>query len=77
MTDRHGATNCQWATPTLLLQPPLWLEASGRPWSCLRDAGPFILDTTEICATCPRWEPQRQSGHVVACSDGYGPNVVG
>jgi len=61
MTDKHSAANCQWATPTLLLQPPLWLEASDRPWSCVRDAAPSILDTTEICAACPRWEPHAQS----------------
>ena len=54
--DRHSAATCRWATPTLMLYAPLWFEAENSPWSCLRDAAPRTLITTDGCQMCPRWE---------------------
>ena len=56
ITSQRRASNCRWATPTLFLPAPFWFDAEGYPWSCLRDAAPCILTTTDPCATCPRWE---------------------
>jgi hypothetical protein len=42
-----------------LFQPvPTWLDASDRPWTCVRDASAGPLETTEVCVDCPRWEPR-------------------
>lgn len=56
MEMKHSAANCRWATSTLFLPAPLWLGAWDAPWACTRDT-PRVLDTFEMCATCPRWEP--------------------
>jgi hypothetical protein len=50
------AGNCLWATPTLFLAAPVWFNAEAFPWTCLRDADPHCLATTERCEACPRWE---------------------
>ena len=55
---QRTASNCRWATPTLFLPAPFWFDAEACPWSCLRDADPRVLATTDPCATCPRWEPR-------------------
>jgi hypothetical protein len=44
--------------PTLLLAPPLWLDADDRPWTCMRDDEPHELESTEVCRRCVRWEPR-------------------
>jgi hypothetical protein len=54
--DRHQAANCRWAAPTLMLPAPLWFDAENSPWSCVRDAAPRALITTDACEACPRWE---------------------
>lgn len=56
---RAAAAQCRWATPTLLLDPPLCYEAGDSPWTCVRGAEPRPLDTTETCADCAQWEPRR------------------
>jgi hypothetical protein len=55
---QRSASNCRWATPTLFLRAPFWFDAEACPWTCLRDAAPRVLSTTDPCATCPRWEPR-------------------
>jgi hypothetical protein len=55
-TTPHSASNCRWAVPTLYLAPPIWLAAWDTPWVCLRNSTPRPLETTGLCATCPRWE---------------------
>jgi hypothetical protein len=55
--DGRHASTCRWATPTLFLAPPFWFEADNAPWTCVRDVTPHVLDTTEPCAICGRWEP--------------------
>ena len=78
MAEKHGAANCQWATPTLFLDPPLWLEASSRPWTCVRDDTPAVLDSTEQCAACPRWDPRVESHRAwrEAVDDRTAPTLV-
>ena len=56
---RHGASTCQWATPTLFLDAPFWFEAQQYPWTCAHDAAPHLLGTTEVCANCRRWLMRR------------------
>ena len=60
MDDRppvvKSAHNCKWASPTLLEPSPRWVEAEARPWTCHRDLEPRALETTDVCADCPRWE---------------------
>ena len=58
MDRNHGAATCRWATPTVDLPAPAWLEAADRPWSCLRDGTPHPLESTEGCNSCDRWEPR-------------------
>lgn len=57
METTHGARTCRWAVPTLFLPPPIWMGAWDAPWVCLQNAQPRLLDSTEVCAACPRWEP--------------------
>lgn len=57
--EPHGASTCRWAEATVFLAAPFWLDAEHRPWACLRDAMPRVLDTTEVCVRCSRWEPRR------------------
>jgi hypothetical protein len=40
----------------LFLPAPLWFEAEMSPWTCMRDTTPRVLDTTDRCTNCPRWE---------------------
>jgi hypothetical protein len=63
--DRKHAANCRWGTPTLFLSGPLWLEAWDAPWTCVRDVTPCLIDTTEACATCARWEPRHMTSDPV------------
>jgi 2,3-bisphosphoglycerate-dependent phosphoglycerate mutase len=53
----HHASTCRWAVPTLFVPVPFWWEAEDRPWTCVRGA-PRTLETTEVCADCPYWEPR-------------------
>lgn len=57
MERRHTATSCRWAVSTLYLDSPLWLQSWNCPWSCLRDTEPRLLETTDECRTCSRWQP--------------------
>jgi hypothetical protein len=57
----RGASTCRWAVPTLLAPAPCWFEAERAAWTCLRDDTPRLLDNTDECADCPRWEPGRSS----------------
>jgi hypothetical protein len=53
---RHAA-NCKWARPTLQEADPVWLLAEERPWTCVLDGVPRVLESTEACEDCPHWEP--------------------
>lgn len=56
MWHPHGASTCRWAQPTIFLAHPIWLDACDKPWTCLHDDVPRPLDSTDVCATCSRWE---------------------
>jgi len=56
MAKTQSAGNCKWATPTLFLEAPIWLDAESCPWTCTRDRDPRVLGMTITCATCTRWE---------------------
>jgi hypothetical protein len=59
MDQESGVVSCRWARPTIRLPYPVWLEADGKPWTCLRDQEPRPLEDTDVCRGCPRWEPRR------------------
>jgi hypothetical protein len=59
--EKRTPQNCRWAEPTLFLTTPEWLEAWNTPWACHRD-GTRLLESTEECAACPRWEAQVEAG---------------
>jgi hypothetical protein len=56
MDDQHTAATCRWAAATLHMPAPVWLESWDRPWTCLRGPSLRPLPTTEVCASCSRWE---------------------
>ena len=56
--DTRQTCRCKYATPTLFLRWPLWIDSWSWPWSCIRDGGPRVLKTGEVCQTCGRWEPR-------------------
>ncbi len=58
MDAHHGIDSCRWARPTLFLPYPLWLEAENTPWTCVRPMPPKLLETTDVCRTCPNVEPK-------------------
>ena len=58
ITKTARAATCRWATPTVFLAAPYWIEAESAPWACVRDTVPRVLGTTDQCAICPRWEPR-------------------
>ena len=55
---RMNAATCRWATPTLLLDSPLWIDAERSPWTCVREGKPRVLESTEPCEHCASWEPR-------------------
>ena len=59
MEQRHLPQRCKWAEQTLLQPMPLWLEAWTRPWCCLAQGEPRLLDTSDECAQCPCWEERK------------------
>lgn len=56
--EPHRASTCRWADATVFLDAPSWFDAEQKPWACLRDAAPRVLETTESCALCSRWAPR-------------------
>lgn len=59
MGEPSGVESCKWARMTVRLPYPLWLESEDRPWACMRDKEPRLLEDTDVCHGCPRWEPKR------------------
>lgn len=57
-TTRRCAATCRSAVPTVSLPPPLWFEAADTPWSCLREAKPRLLLSTDRCGECAGWAPK-------------------
>lgn len=54
--SRQSAATCRWAVATVSLPAPTWLEAESSPWTCTRDKEPTVLETTDRCVDCPRWQ---------------------
>jgi hypothetical protein len=63
MPDLNGAATCRWAQPTLFLEPPLWIEAADRPWTCTRHDVQQPLQSTIACVSCPQWQSRDASDH--------------
>lgn len=63
MDAEHLIQTCKWATPTLFLQWPLWLDAWSWPWSCAQSGHLRLISHSESCRICPFWE-LRQAGAV-------------
>jgi hypothetical protein len=42
----------------MFLSAPFWFDAERRPWACIRQAVPQVLDTTDVCVHCLNWEPR-------------------
>ena len=61
MGRTYTASTCRWAVSTLVLAPPLWLDAGEFPWTCTRTPPDRQLETTDICADCPHWMPHDPS----------------
>lgn len=57
MATTHCAVTCRWSVPTAFMPAPFWFEGERSPWTCLREAPPRILDTSDICVCCSDWEP--------------------
>lgn len=53
---------CRWAEPTLYQDGPYWLDAWNQPWTCRRDEDPRLLDSTDVCVNCPRWQARETPG---------------
>lgn len=58
MDNKTNVQTCVWAEPTLYQDGPYWLDAWNMPWTCRRDGDPRVLDDTDVCVGCPRWEPR-------------------
>jgi hypothetical protein len=56
MESPHFARSCRWATPTLFLQWPYWLDSWSWPWSCTRGGRLRLMETDAGCKNCPRWD---------------------
>ncbi len=56
-----GPQTCRWATPTMFLNWPFWLDAGSWPWSCALDRRLRLLSNGDYCQGCARWE-RRQPG---------------
>ena len=62
---KRSAPTCRWAVPTLFLRTPFWFEAENAPWACMREPALRVLNTTDLCASCSRWEPRRSTGDIM------------
>ena len=56
MEDLHFARTCRFATPTLFLQWPYWLDSWSWPWSCTKDGRLRLLLSDAACRNCSLWD---------------------
>jgi hypothetical protein len=61
-TTPHSPRNCRFATPTLYLPLPHWLDAWDSPWSCSRVDAPRLIESTTECVDCPNWKERAEAG---------------
>lgn len=69
MNDEHLPRTCKWASPTLFLSYPQWLDAWSWEWSCDSHGAFRALPNTSACRQCPRWEPREVRGPVAGSGD--------
>lgn len=62
MENKTSVQTCRWAEPTLYQDGPYWLDAWNMPWTCRRDSDPRLLDATDVCENCPRWQARETRG---------------
>ena len=56
----QAAHTCRFATPTLFLQWPYWLDAWSWAWGCTEKEGQLrLLPTDAVCPNCTRWGLRR------------------
>jgi hypothetical protein len=55
-TPKPTVQHCKWADATLYQDAPLWLDAWNTPWTCRRDGDQRLIEETDECLACPRWE---------------------
>ncbi len=58
METRRMPQHCKWATPTLSMPSPIWLEAWEFQWSCLAEGRPRVITGIEQCLTCELFEKE-------------------
>jgi hypothetical protein len=56
METRHLPQTCKWGEQTLQQPMPLWLQAWTYAWTCVSGSAPRVLEVSDECAQCPRWE---------------------
>jgi hypothetical protein len=61
MESRHLPQTCKWCEQTLLQPMPLWLDAWNYEWTCVSCGEPRLLEASEECEKCPRWEERPAS----------------
>ncbi len=59
--ETRGASKCRWAQPTLFQPGPVWTEAWDCPWTCEAETPVRVIEDTDRCAICPRWEPRPEA----------------
>jgi hypothetical protein len=70
MNPNHAPSTCRWAEPTLFAEPPLWLYANDCSWTCSSGDKPRLLQTANICCSCPQWTERGEAPGTVALSPG-------
>lgn len=61
MNRQHGVLTCRWAEMTLFAPFPAWYASEDFPWCCRRTVPARPLETTEMCRTCPGWQPRPEA----------------
>jgi len=55
MMVEHQPQSCRWATPTLFLEWPYWIDAWSWSWSCMLHNRLHLLSNGERCRHCSHW----------------------
>jgi len=71
MDNEHLPRTCKWASPTLFLNWPLWLDAWSWEWSCYSHGAFRPLQRPHECRDCPRWRPREAAGSPLDSETGF------
>jgi hypothetical protein len=55
MGNKNQPHSCRWATPTLFLEWPYWIDSMSWPWSCLLGKRLHLLSNGDRCRQCSHW----------------------